>query len=71
MKKNAFYLLTGCIAVVLLALFWYSGEIHNPLIVELAFIIGIVIAYYARKKVTNLIEDERSAKITEQAMLRT
>jgi uncharacterized membrane protein len=71
MKKNTFYLLTGCIAVVLLALFWYSVEIHNPLIVELAFVIGIVIAYYTRKKVTDLIDDERSAKITEQAMLRT
>jgi uncharacterized membrane protein len=71
MKKNTFYLLSGCIAVVLLALFWYSVEIHNPFIIELAFVIGIAIAYIARKKVTDLIEDERSAKITEQAVLRT
>jgi uncharacterized membrane protein len=71
MKKNAFYLLCGCIAVVLLAIFWYSVEIHNPLFIEVAFIIGILIAYLARKKVTDLIEDERSAKITEQAVLRT
>jgi uncharacterized membrane protein len=71
MKKNTFYLLTGCIAVVLLALFWYSVEVHNPLIIELGFVLGIVLAYYARRKVTDLIEDERSAKITEQAVLRT
>ena len=71
MKKNAYYLFIGCIAVALLAGFWYSVEIHNPLFVELAFIVGIAIAYYARKKVTDLIEDERSAKITEQAMVRT
>jgi len=71
MKKNTFYLLCGCIAVVLLAIFWYSVEIHSPLVIEIAFILGIVIAYLARKKVTDLIEDERSAKITEQAVLRT
>lgn len=71
MKKNTFYLLCGCIAVILLALFWYSIEIHRPLFVEVAFIIGIIIAYLARRKVTDLIDDERSAKITEQAVLRT
>jgi uncharacterized membrane protein len=71
MKKNTFYLFCGCIAVLLLAIFWYSVEIHNPLLIELAFIIGIVVIYFARKKVTDLIEDERSAKISEQAMLRT
>lgn len=71
MKKNTFYLLAGSIAVVLLALFWYSVEIHNPFMIEIAFIIGIAIAYLARRNVTDLIEDERSAKITEQAVLRT
>jgi uncharacterized membrane protein len=71
MKKNTFYLFIGCIAVALLAIFWYSVEIHNPLFIELAFVIGIVSVYYARKKVTDLIDDERSAKITEQAMVRT
>lgn len=71
MKKNTFYLLAGCIALILLAIFWYSVEIHNPLIIEIAFIIGIAGAYFARKRVTDLIDDERSAKITEQAVLRT
>ncbi|MCK9630883.1 MAG: DUF2178 domain-containing protein [Methanoregula sp.] len=71
MKKNTFYLMAGCIALVLLAVFWYSVEVHNPLFIEIAFVVGIVGAYLARKRVTDLIEDERSAKITEQAVLRT
>lgn len=71
MKKNTYYLLCGCIAVILLAIFWYSVEIRRPLFIEIVFIIGIAIAYFARRKVTDLIEDERSAKITEQAVLRT
>lgn len=71
MKKNTFYLLAGCIALILLVIFWYSVEIHNPLFIEIAFIVGIAGAYFARKWVTDLIDDERSAKITEQAVLRT
>ena len=71
MKKNSLYLLIGCIALALLAIFWYSVEINIPLFIEIAFILGIVIIYLARRKVTDLIEDERSAKITEKAALRT
>jgi uncharacterized membrane protein len=71
MKKNTFYLLIGSIALVLLALFWYSVELHTPLLIEIAFIVGIVIVYLARRTVTDIIEDERSAKITEEAAVRT
>jgi uncharacterized membrane protein len=71
MKKNSFYLLVGCLALTLLAIFWYSVEIHNPLLIEIAFIAAIVIIYITRRTVTDLIEDERSAKITEQAAVRT
>lgn len=71
MKKNSFYVLAGCIALVLLAIFWYSVEIHNPVPIEVAFVAGIAIIYFSRRTVTDLIEDERSAKITEQATLRT
>jgi uncharacterized membrane protein len=71
MKKNTFYLLTGCIALALLATLWYSVEIHRPLLIEIAFIAGIALAYLARRRVEELIEDERSIKITEQAVLRT
>jgi len=71
MRKNTFYLLIGCIALILLALFWYSVEIHNPLIIEIAFVAGIAGIYISRRTVTDMIEDERSAKITEKAALRT
>jgi len=71
MKKNTFYLLVGCIAVILLAAFWYSVETENPLLIEAAFIIGVVLAYFARRNVTDLVEDERNARITEKAAMRT
>jgi len=71
MKKNTFYLLIGCIALALLAIFWYSVEIENSILIEAAFIVGIVIIYFARLRVTDLIEDERSARITEKAAMRT
>lgn len=71
MKKNTFFLFIGCIALVLLGIFWYSVEIHNPLLIEIAFIIGMALIYLARRTVTDIIEDERSAKISEQAALRT
>lgn len=71
MKKNTFYLVFGCIALALLAIFWYSVEVHRPVIVEVVFIVAIVIIYLARKKVTDIIEDERTAKISEQAALKT
>ncbi len=71
MKKNTFYLVVGCIALVLLAIFWYSVEVHIRFLVEIAFIIAIGIIYAIRRKVTDFIEDERTAKISEQAALRT
>ena len=72
MKKNSFYLIVGCVALLLLALFWYSVEVHlPPPIIELAFIISVGLIYFVRRKVTDMVEDERSAKITEQAVVRT
>ena len=53
MKKNTFYLIFGCIALALLILFWYSVELHTPLLIEIAFIIGIVLVYLAKRKVTD------------------
>jgi uncharacterized membrane protein len=71
MKKNSFYLLVGCIALALVGILWYSVEVHRPPLVEISFVIAIVIVYLARQRVEDLIEDERSVKITEQAMVRT
>ena len=71
MKKNTFYLIFGCIALALLAIFWYSIELHTPPLIEIAFVVGIVLVYLAKRKVTDLIHDERDMKITEQATIRT
>ena len=71
MKKNTFYIFTGFIALALLAIFWYSVELHLPFVLEIAIIIGIGAIYFARRNVTDLIEDERSARITEIAAMRT
>jgi uncharacterized membrane protein len=71
MKKNSFYLIFGCIALALLVLFWYSVELHLPLLIEIAFVIGIVLVYLAKRNVTDIINDERDVKITEQATART
>ena len=50
MKKNTFYLVAGCIALALLLIFWYSVELHTPLLIEIAFIIGIALVYLAQTK---------------------
>ena len=71
MKKNTFYLIIGCIALALLSIFWYSIELHTPLLIEIAFIVGIALVYLAKRKVTDIIHDERDIKITEQATMRT
>ena len=71
MKKNTFYLLIGCIALILLTTFWYSVEVNRPIVIEIAIVIGLAAAYIARRQVTDLIEDERSARITEKAAMRT
>jgi len=71
MKKNAFYFLTGCVAILLLVIFWYSVEADMPLLIEAAFVVAVTVLWYSRTRITDLIEDERSARITEKAALRT
>jgi uncharacterized membrane protein len=71
MKKNTFYLLCGFLAIALFIIFWFAVENNRPFITEISFIIAVAIAYIARQKVTDFIEDERSARITEKAALRT
>jgi len=71
MEKNIFYLLTGVVAVALLAILWYSIENFTPLFFVISFIIAVVLLYLAYRKVVDFIEDERSARITEKAATRT
>ena len=70
MKKNIFYLLIGFVALALVAIFWYSIEYFIPVLFIVAFVIGVVLAYLAYRKVDDFREDERSARITEKAALR-
>jgi len=71
LKKNTFYLIIGCIAIALVILFYYSDVIRMPLLIEVAFIVAVALIYLLRRQVTDLKEDERDVKITEQAVLRT
>ncbi|MFA6362493.1 DUF2178 domain-containing protein [Methanoregula sp.] len=71
MKKNIFYLIIGFVALALLAIFWYSVETFTPVLSMIAFVIGVVVIYVAYRRVDDFIEDERSARITEKAALRT
>jgi Predicted membrane protein len=71
MKENIFYLIIGFVALLLLAVFWYSVENFTPLFSMVAFIAGVLVIYMAYRRVEDYIEDERSARITEKAALRT
>jgi uncharacterized membrane protein len=71
MKKNIFYLSIGFVAVVLLAIFWYSVENYTPVYFTIAFVIGVILLYLAYRRVIDFVEDERSARITEKAAMRT
>ena len=71
MKKNIFYLMIGVVALVLLAIFGYSVENFTPVLFMIAFVIGVILLYLAYRRVDDFIEDERSARITEKAAMRT
>ncbi|MFZ0006425.1 MAG: DUF2178 domain-containing protein [Methanoregula sp.] len=71
MKKNIFYLITGVVALILVAIFWYSIENFIPVLFTIAFVIGVILLYLVYRKVEDFVEDERSARITEKAAMRT
>lgn len=71
MKQNTFYILIGIIVTALVGIFWLSLEWNNPLPIQIGFVIGIIAVYFARGKVTGIIEDERSIAISQKSALRT
>ncbi len=71
MKRNTFYLLVGIVALLEVAAFWVSVELEMPLLIQVAFILGILLIYGARRTVEGRIEDERTSMITQKAALRT
>ena len=71
MKQNTFYVLTGIIVTALVGIFWLSLEWNNPLPIQIGFVIGVVAVYLARRRVTGIIEDERSVAISQKAAFHT
>jgi len=71
MKRNYFYLCVAAVAFIEVALFWVSVDIVDPLPSVIAIILGIIAIYLARMHVDEVIDDERTRKITEITALRT
>lgn len=71
MKRNGFYILFGVVALLEVVFFWISLELGDPRIIQAAFILGLAGIYLAKRRVTEVIEDERTALITQKASMRT
>ncbi len=71
MKRNVFYVLVGIIVFLEVSLLWLAIEVDNALIIQVGVIVGIVLAYLARRTVTEVIEDERTILISQKSALRT
>ncbi|OPY37507.1 MAG: hypothetical protein A4E35_01423 [Methanoregula sp. PtaU1.Bin051] len=70
-KPNIFYLIVGIIALIEVGIFWVSIELDNPILIQAAVLIGIIVIYLAKRKVETIIEDERTQFIAQKAALRT
>jgi len=66
MKKYAFYLLIAFIAVVEFMFFLWALGTGRPFPFIIGLILGIAVLYIARLYVDEVMEDERSQKITQQ-----
>ena len=66
MKKYAFYLLIAFIAVVEFMFFLWALGAGRPFPFIIGLILGIAVLYIARLYVDEVMEDERSQKITQQ-----
>ena len=71
MKRNSFYLCVAAVAFFEEAIFWLSVEIADPLPSIVAIVLGILGIYLAKMYIDEVIEDERTQKITEITALRT
>ncbi|MCT8336719.1 DUF2178 domain-containing protein [Methanoculleus sp. Afa-1] len=71
MKRNTFYLLAGIVALAEVGIFWLSVELERSILIQVAFVLGVLLIYGARRMVEDRVEDERTAMITQKAALRT
>ena len=71
MKRNYFYLYVAAVAFIEVVIFSVSVDIVDPVPSVLAIILGILGIYFVRMHLDEVIEDERTQKITEITALRT
>lgn len=71
MKQNTFYILAAIVGLVEVGIFWLSVELHDQYFFIAAFLAGIFLLYAVKSRITDHVEDERSALITEKAAMRT
>ncbi len=71
MKRNYFYLFVAAVAFIEVVIFSVSVDIVDPVPSVLAIILGILGIYFVRMHLDEVIEDERTQKITEITALRT
>jgi uncharacterized membrane protein len=64
MKRNTFYLLIGVTGILLVGVLWASIELAMPILIQGAFLIGVLLVYAAKRTVTETIDDERTNVIT-------
>jgi uncharacterized membrane protein len=71
MRRNTFYIILGLVILFEVGVFWWAVEIHHALLMQVAFILGVVVIYLARSRIEEILEDERTGLITQKAALRT
>lgn len=70
MKRKTFYLLACIVALAGVGIFWLSVRLENPIPIQAAFVVGVILLYLARRRIEETIEDERTPMITQKAALR-
>ncbi len=71
MKRNTFYFLVGAVGLLLVGALWASIELSLPLLIQGAFLLGVLVVWMAKRSVTETVEDERTSAITQHAAVAT
>lgn len=71
MKQNTFFLMAGLIGLIEVGIFWLSVLLKESMLITIAFVVGILVIYIARRTISDKRDDERSALITQKAGART
>lgn len=71
MKRNTFYIFAGIVALLEVGILWISIELNNPLPIQIGFVIGIILVYFARRMIVDVIQDERTVLISQKSAWRT